>query len=248
METTVLVVLIAAIMLAGIYRVVMKRKRLKTFGDYPPTLLRFFPKKEYAEQFLAGSVRFGLLDYYATIEEKARKDGGEGKGQFAAPAKSVTTVHINGDGEIVGATEAPGDMNYQVHFGNPTYIVCCTDPEGVDIDALKKKFGPYVVRINNPLRLGQELTDKFAGLENTHPLAGSVVECARVSYDKGERRDAEPTQDQLLKAAYSQKPDSYSEENEVRLVVFRRHLVNRDKAEATTTVEVGPLDYAELLD
>ena len=36
----------------------------KTFGDYPPELLRFFEKKEYAEQFLAGVIRLGSLFYY----------------------------------------------------------------------------------------------------------------------------------------------------------------------------------------
>lgn len=224
------------------------KKRFETFGDYPQALFKFFPKKDYADQFLAGAVRFGSLAYYATIEDDDRQDAGEGKGAFAAPAESVTTVHLDGDGEVIGATKAPGDMNHQIDLGNPTYIVCCTDPEGSDMDRLKEKFGPYVVRIDDPVRLGQELTDQFAELEKTHPLAGSLVECARVVYDKGERRDTEPTNEEMFRAAFTQKPPSYAEENEVRLVVIRRGMVNRDKAETNATVEIGALEYAEYLD
>ncbi|MEJ2275295.1 MAG: hypothetical protein P8Y01_12105 [Woeseiaceae bacterium] len=113
-ETAALVVLIAAILGAGIYGAIMKHQRLKTFGDYPPILLKFFSKREYADQFLAGSVRFGLLEYYASIEDKARKDAGEGQGHFAAPSKSVTTVHLDRDGKLLGPNRvhrvAAGDI------------------------------------------------------------------------------------------------------------------------------------------
>lgn len=227
----------------------IKVKTLKTFGDYPPELLRFFGKREHAEQFLAGSVRFGLLDYYKGIEDKARKDAAEGAGSFTAPAESVTTVTFNADGEVVKVSEAPGDVHHHVDFGNPTYIVSCVDSRSADIGQLKEKFGPYVVRITNPIRLGQDLTNKLSELDVTHPLAGGVVECAKVDYDKGQRRENEQGQEERLKAAYAQKPAEFSDECECRLVIFRRHPVTRGESESDVVVELdGPLEYADFLE
>ena len=226
----------------------MREPERKTFGEYPPVLLKYFPKKEYADQFLAGSIRLGSLHYYANIEDAARQDSGEGKGAFVAAAKSVITVHFDEDGEAVGQSEAPGDIHHHIDLGNPTYIVCCTDPEDADIDALKNKFGPFVVRINDPMLLGQALTDHFTGLEKPHPLANGIVECARVAYDKGGRRDAEPNNEEMFRAAFTQKPPNYADENEVRLVVMCRQPLKKEEVAETITVDIGALDYAELLD
>lgn len=50
----------------------MNEPERKTFGDYPPVLVKVFPKKEYADRFLAGSIRLGSL-YYSRIS-KMRPD------------------------------------------------------------------------------------------------------------------------------------------------------------------------------
>ncbi len=39
----------------------------KTFGYYPPELLRFSEENEHAKQFLAGVIRLGSLCYYKFI-------------------------------------------------------------------------------------------------------------------------------------------------------------------------------------
>ena len=223
--------IVATVLLFVINGVVVKSARPKTFGDYPATLVRFFSSQEYAEAFLAGSVRFVLLDQYIETNE----------------AESVLSVHLDAEGNQVGQSEAPGDMNYQVVGATPTYIVSFTDPEGADIRRLKEKFGPYVVRITDPVRLGQALTDALQRLGGDHPLNGRIVEAARVTYDEGGRRDAEPDIEETFKASYSQKKPRYAEENEVRLVTFVTKPVSRADAERTITIEIGPLNYAELL-
>jgi len=219
---------------------------LKNCGDYPPELLRFFRKKEYAEQFLAGVVRFGLLDYYKEIEDEARKDSAEGTGSFTAPAERVTTVIVNDKAEAVDVREAPGDIHHHSVFDNPIYIMSCTEQTSEDIEYLKKKFGEYVVRITNPFQLGQDLTDKLSEFDATHPLAGGVVECAKVDYDKGERREREPSREEMLKSAYAQKPAYFSDECEYRLVIFRRPPVTKRESERTIEIELdAPLKCAE---
>ena len=240
---------LACILIVVYWRYMTKKsKKLETFGDYPPQLLRFFKERAHAEQFMAGSVRFGLLDYYKEVEDEARKDAAEGAGSFTAPAESVTTIKVDKNGDTISVDEAPGDVHHQVDFGNPTYIVSCSDPRKAAVEKLREKFGPHVVRITDPVRLGQDITDKIAEYDNTHPLAGSVVECAEVTYDKGQRRKVEQDKWEVLRTAYAQKPAEFSEEYEYRLVVFRRHLVNRDKSERNAVVELdGPLDYVELL-
>lgn len=219
-----------------------------TFGDYPPTLLKFLSQKEHAEQLLAGSIRLTLLDTYTETEDEARKDTDEGKAFIVASAESVTTVQVNADFEVVGQTEAPGEMNHHIVGGTPTYVLCCTDPDGADIEALKEQFGRWVVRINDPERLGQAVTDALQELSDDAPLNGRIVEAAKVAYDKGEKRDNEPTFEETFKASYSQKDPSFAAENEVRLVALVTKPISKADAEQVITVEIGPLDYAELLD
>jgi hypothetical protein len=246
-----LIVLLAALAVwLRLMRLRKRGRRLKTFGDYPPQLWRFFDTAERAEKFISGNIRFGLLDYYKAIEDGARRDTAEGAGAFTAPADRVTTVVMDKTTvSVVGVREGPGDMNYHIDFGNPTYVLSCSDPRQADIERLRAKFGRFVVLITDPRRFGQDMTVKLSELENTHPLADGVVECARVDYDKGERRDKEPTREEKLKSAYAQKPAHFSEDFEYRFVIFRRQPVRRTDAEASVTIELdGPLPYLQRLD
>ena len=53
-------------------------KPILTISAVPPVLVRTFKEKDHAREFLAGNIRFGLLQYYREMED-CRKDETEGR-------------------------------------------------------------------------------------------------------------------------------------------------------------------------
>ena len=212
----------------------------KTLGDdYPLELLRFFKEKEHAEQFLAGVIRLGSLWYYKSAEQEcdadqARNDPSEGRASITTP-------------DYPGGIHASATM--------PVYILSFTDPQKADIAKLKKKLGKHVVQITDPRQLTQQLTDRFSKLDSTDPFCGRPVQCYRVRYDENEHQDTEPTNPELFELSKAQKPAKFSEQCEVRLVVFAempKFEKNKDGkpvyGEHYCFDLGGPLNYAQILD
>jgi hypothetical protein len=144
----------------------MKETQRPLLSNNP--LLRFFEKEDYALQALAGSLRFGVLEYYRTIED-ARKDSTEGQSSVYFPGRDVP-IHST------------------VTSLNRYYILCATHPE-VDVVALAKKYGRFMVRINEP----NVLLERIKAAWQVHPLAqndGAFV--AWVEYTKDEMRETDP--------------------------------------------------------
>ena len=227
----------------------------KTFGDYPLELLRFFKKKEHAEQFLAGVIRLGSLCYYKFDADQERNDPSEGRGLITAPVENVVTVKTNTDFDRIEISEAPGNRSYNASYAVPLYILSCTDPQKADIAKLKKKLGKHVVQITDPRQLGQQLTDRFSKLDSTDPFYGMIVQCFRVRYDENEHQDTEPTTPELFELSVAQKPAKFSEQCEVRLAVpTEMHKFEKNKDGKHVFGEHycfdlgGPLNYAQILD
>ena len=234
----------------------------KTFGDYPPELLRFFEKKEYAEQFLAGVIRLGSLFYYKSDADQEcdadeeRNDPSEGRGLITAQVENVVTVKTNIDFDRIKISEAQGYWSYHLSYAGPLYILSFTDPQKADIAKLKKtKLGKHVVQITDPRRLGQQLTDRFSKLDSTDPFCGMIVQCFRVRYDENEHQDTEPMTSDLFELSVAQKPAQFAEQCEVRLVVpTEMHKFEKDKDGKRVFGEHycfdlgGSLNYAQILD
>ncbi len=233
----------------------------RTFGDYPLELLRFFKKKEYAEQFLAGVIWLGSQCYYKFDADQEcdadpeRNDPSEGRGLITAPVENVVTVKTNTDFDRIELSGAPGNMSYNASYAGPLYILSCTDPQKADMAKLKKKFGKHVVQITDPRQLGQQLTDRFSKLDSADPFHGMIVQCFRVRYDENEHQDTEATTSELFELSVAQKPAKFSEQCEVRLVVFtemQKFEKNKDGkpvfGEHYWFDLGGPLNYVQILD
>ncbi len=209
-----------------------------TFGDYPPELLRFFEEREHAEEFISGNIRIGSLDYYKGVEDQTINDPSEGTGLFIAPSEGL------------------GYIYNIATYASPMYILSFTDPRRANIAKLKEKFGKqHVVRITNPIELGQKLTDTFCKLDPTHPFADMVVECCKVRYDENQRRDTEPTLSEIYELSTRQKPSKFSEEYEFRLIVpTALHKFEKNKEGKRIFCDHyyfdlgGPLNCAQILD
>jgi hypothetical protein len=217
-------------------------RKLETFGDYPPALYRAFDRREYAEAFVNGIVRFGLVTYYGEIEDKRRSDRAEGSGSIVAPG-IVTKVTMNRDGQVTKQWEEPGHVHHSVTFGNGIYILSLSHPTNDDLSVLQEKFGSHVVQIDEPRVFGQDLTDALA---NGAADTAGVIECVRVLYNKGAIVTTSLDRDARLRLSYGQKPAEFAAEQEYRLVLISQRPAS--KAERYLEVNLAkPLPYARIV-
>src|SRR5271167_481454 len=134
--------------------------------NVPHTLLRFFDREDYARRFIGGEIRFGLLEYYQTVEG-SRQDDMEGHASFewnlASRGESYQNVHYSGSSL------------------NPYFIFSASHPEA-DSRALAEKFGQFAVRINDPSALLERIKECWKG--HGWALEGCAF-IAPVEYNKG---------------------------------------------------------------
>ena len=183
----------------------------------PNSLLRFIEQKEYALQFIAGQIRFGLLDYYRSIED-SRRDDKEGL--------------VSG---VWGQEESDQNIRYRGRSMNPYYILCTAHPN-VDVPMMTAKFGAFIVCINNPLAL----LERIRPVWKKHPLAfADNARIAPVVYNKDELLKMDPSLHVPPEYSYSQKPKSKKDEQEFRYVLTCTYSnANRDLGD-DITLDVG---------
>jgi hypothetical protein len=164
------------------------------FEDTPHVLVRAFEKEEYARGFIGGAVRLGLLAHYRVAEDLGRDE-------------------TEGTVRIVWRLQNPVycERSSMTNF----YIVSTSHPEA-DRRVLTKRFGPHIVRINDPT----ELLKRIEVAWQAHPLASGRCVIAPVVCDKDTLLD--PTSGLLPPHWYSfsQKPKSpFEVEREFRYVL-----------------------------
>jgi hypothetical protein len=191
-------------------------RRLKAHGRYPKFVYRAFTEKSFAEDFsLRGRFRIGNLRVYASLEDAGRGDSSEGQGHFQRFG-TVTTVDFTPRSDETSVAERPGYVDTRMELLNPKFVLSCALP-GVDLRYLRERFGPWLVRINQPRRLAQDISDYLGTLPNR--FAG-VVEGCFVHYNKAGRVRAGLINTASIRLSYSQKPVSFNQEREFRFVVI----------------------------
>lgn len=188
-------------------------------GSLPSPLYKGFVQKEHAESFLKhGIFMIRNLNYYRKIEDSQRKDEEEGEGK----------VEIIMERPIVNFNQNTlkiQSINYElgpVYFGttsiNPRYIMCFSGPQ-VDLKNLAKKYGQYILRINQPDILVHEITSYLEQHLNISDIIW--LKCIQVRYDKHQliERLPEPASEERIEMSFSQKNPKDSWEYENRIVV-----------------------------
>ncbi len=166
---------------------------MHVFGQFEKFAYRSFSKEEYASSFLAGKIRFGSISYYARSEDKARCDISEGEARF-----------------LVNAVR-----NSQTYISNNVYIFCFHRDL---VSARKSNFGDFVVKINDPKKLAEYVTEQISKLQ-IHFFGG--IEGVIVEYTKDEEFDNKLGQLELARLVYSQKPRlPFAIENEYRFILI----------------------------
>lgn len=160
--------------------------------SYPNLLYRAFTDLCYARQFAdAGRFRIGRLDWYRNIENAARGDAEEGLGHY-----------IDTDG-----------ISEYFKLGNPIYILSCST-EDVDLVFLKRKMGPFIIRINDPLQLAYDIA---AYLKEQEIKFFGEVRYRAVGYTKGAVINTAHNAMERAELSIAQKHPHFSEEKEQRL-------------------------------
>jgi hypothetical protein len=198
----------------------------------PSSLLRFLEKVEYARSFLKGEIRFGLLDYYRKIDG-SRQDDKEGHVSIYWNQKAPQVIIDKNTGEIIGESVSNQNIHCMGTSLNPYYILSTAHPEG-DIELLKKKYGQFIVRINDPLALLKRI--KLAWRDHYLAFNGRAFVIPAV-YNKDEVLDPDPYLLSPPQYSYSQKPSSSMEDQEYRYVLVCSVYVQR-KLEDSITIDV----------
>jgi len=158
-----------------------------------PTLLyRAFTDQCYATQFAdAGRFRLGRLDSYRNNENKERMDAAEGYGHY---------IDENGVSEYF-------------ELRNVIYVLCCS-AANVDLTFLRRKMGPFIVKINDPKQLACDIATYLKAQKIK--LFGDVGYRA-VEYSKSQLVNAELDEMKRAELSIAQKHPCFSEQKEQRL-------------------------------
>lgn len=182
--------------------------------NVPSRLLRFFCEEEFARRFVAGEIRFSILEYYRRIEG-LRRDGSEGQSSVYWKVKAPQLTIEKRTGRTIGISESDSNIHSTVSSPNAYYVLCTSHPD-VNVCSLAKKYGRFVVRINSPLVLLERI--KVAWQSDDLALDGCAFISA-VEYTKDELRDVDGLLLSPPHLTYSQKPRSYEEDREYRYVL-----------------------------
>jgi hypothetical protein len=192
-------------------------KPILTISAVPPVLVRTFKEKDHAREFLAGNIRFGLLQYYREMED-CRKDETEGRAsiQWNLGAENPELHNVTYTGTSL----------------EPYYVLCTSDPERKSTSA---DFGAFRIRINEPLRLLKRICEAW----KDDPRACGEAFIVPVLYNKDELVSPPPYLIAPPCLVYAQKHAKHSNEAEYRYVISCGVGVRED---SFITLRVGPCD------
>jgi hypothetical protein len=217
-------------------------KPLRVIGNYPKVVFRAFKQKAYAEDFAErGRFRIGNLRIYTDIKDENRKDSSEGQGHFQRYGM-VTSVDFSRDSDDTTALTQPGYVHSHVELLNPKFIFSCSLPSA-DIDLLRERFGPWIVKIKQP----RQLADDICAFADSLPYRFAGVKGCVVQYNKGEKSLDELTITSVP-LSYSQKPAIFSAENEFRFMVIVTGKPSQWLDDDFLPIDLGhKLNYVEFL-
>lgn len=218
-------------------------RHLKAHGRYPRFAYRAFPSKTYAEEFArGGKFRMGNIRMYSSSQDAQRRDPSAGEGHFQRFG-TVTSVDFVPRSDETFVSQAPGYVHTHTELLNPKFLLSCSLP-GVDLEYLRSRFGAWVVRIDDPRRLAQEVSNHLGGLRDRF----TGVEGCVVHYNKGGKVRADLSNIASTRLSFSQKPEAYRPEREFRFVVIAMGKPRSWFDDDYLTIDLGrALDYVAVI-
>jgi len=186
-------------------------------GDFPEFCYKTFTCEEHAKHFIdKGVFRMGCIYSYTEIEDESRRDPTDGTGHTLEPGLVTEGwVSPNPEEKTIWTKEQGYRECHIGQGGNPKFCFCTSSPD-VDINYIKNHFGSYIIKIEEPRKLAEEINDYFFNQNQKFLIQGcSVV------YNKGEKLDGELEENERLDLAHKQKPKSFVDEREFRIVAMK---------------------------
>jgi hypothetical protein len=169
---------------------------LCTINALPSTLQRAFQNEEQARQFMAGDIRFGLLQRYRKMEGW-RQDETEGEASIRWRAQNPNLSNVTYGGSSL----------------NLYYALCTSHPAVCKCHMTE--FGSFIVRIHQPLTLLERICAAWGRDDRSDSPAFLVP----VLYNKNDLVEPPPYFIAPPCLVYAQKPVSFSEDREYRYVL-----------------------------
>ncbi len=188
----------------------------KVCGEFPEFCYKAFDYEEHAKQFVdSGTFRLNCLGYCRNMEDESRRDSTEGYGHTKEPdIVTVGWVSPNPAEKTIW-TKEQGFQEHHSGYGNAIFCLC-TCLQDVNRDHMKDKFGKYIVKINDPRKLAEDINDYFISKEQNFLIVG-----CRVVYNKGQELEKKLTDNERLDMSYKQKPVRFSPDCEFRIVAIK---------------------------
>jgi len=220
-----------------------RQYQLFIYGKIPVPLYKAFSKKEYAEEFCSGKIRFQTLEYYKDIENSERIDRSEGISEITTLGESLIVDPRNRT-----MTSVPGiEKVYAPTFEKAHFIYCLSLPKNGGPDPELEKFGSYFVKLNCPSIF---LTDLAIAMQSDDKLSVNppCMEATRVVYDKFEHYIAKPRISKLNRMRWAQKPRDYAQEREYR-IHFQACTVEPISEDSAYYIQLQePVKYCEIIE
>ena len=167
---------------------------MKAHGEFPDVVYRAFDKREYAEAFVAGNVRFANCNNYLNISD-SRRDVTEGTGLYLKDDRS-TTIRFCSNSIFIQSFHRTIES------------------------ARDAGHGRYIIELHNPFNLAAAITKK---LHNSSFKVFGGVEGVNIAYQRGDFKGEQLSSYQRSRLTYSEKPSSYLSEEEFRFVLITEH-------------------------
>jgi hypothetical protein len=149
------------------------------------------------------------------MEDAPRCDPTEGRAHTIEPdIVTVAWVSRNPSDKTI-VTREQGYQEHHPEYGNGLFCFCTSLPD-VNLDHMKESFGKYIVKINEPRKLAEDINEYF--IRNGQRFL--IVGCS-VVYNKGQKLDKKLTNNERLDLAYKQKPEKFWPDYEFRIVAIK---------------------------
>ncbi len=201
----------------------------KVCGEFPEFCYKAFKCEEHAKQFIdSGIFRLNCLGYCRNIEDESRRDETEGSGCTREPGIVTYYGYTQNLKEKPAIVQKPGYQEHQIKQLNTVYCFCTCLPN-VNLSYMSEKYGEYIVKINKPRKLAEDINDYLVSKGQKF-----LIEGCKVVYNKGQKLDRELTDNERLDLSYKQKPESFGPDCEFRIVAIKFGQLCKEECEYLT--------------
>lgn len=209
----------------------------KVCGEFPEFCYKAYNNKDHAKQFIyKGIFRLNCRYYCRNMEDASRRDPTEGVGLTKEPGIVTVGWVSPNPAEKTIWTKENSYQEHHIELGNAIFCLCTCLRE-VNLDYMKERFGKYIVKINNPRKLAEDINEYFISKRQRF-----LIEGCKVVYNKGQKLNRKLTNNERLDMSYKQKPESFSPDQEFRIVAIKFRELSEQPCELKCKYLSGQLE------